>query len=188
MRKGQFFLIGSVILIGVIASLTISRGFYSASEISVGPEILKNVANEFPKSINAILSQSTGNKFLERNLRSYMEFQNFYLKKRGLNARTYFLVGVSASDELNITLGNFYGGVADIKIRVGSQVQQTDLLTDQIKTLNFYGIPEFFEVELNLTKEGENFSHKFMASQKVFTILKIEADFKDNHYEEIEIN
>ncbi len=187
MKKGQFFLIGSVILIGVLAALTLTKGSYNISEISEGPEIVKNVVNEFPIAINSVISNNTETEYFERVLRSYIRFQEFYMKKYGLNSRTYFLVGVPYSNNVNVTVGNFYGTLKNLRLSLGNETKEFSLNNSEIKTLNFKDVPVFYTVYFNLTADGENLSHHFRTFRKVFFLIKITAEFNGNQFEEINI-
>ena len=185
MKKGQFFLIGSVILIGVLAALTFSRGSYNVSEIDIGPEIVKNIVSEFPIAVNSILSNNTETKYLERELRSYIRFQEFYMKKNSLNSRTYFLVGVPSGNDFNVLVGNFFGNLENLKISLNGNTKELCLNNSEINSLNFENVPDFFTVDFNLTENKKNLSYSFNSFRKVFFFVKVVGEFKGDYFEEI---
>jgi len=185
MRKGQYFLISAIMFIGILTALTFSRGHYVVSNLELVPEILKNSIGEFSTALNSILYDKYSSENLEQSLRSYTNFQRFYFKKHGLNHKTYFLVGVPDGNKVNVTFGNFYGNLENLEISINSEKKYLWVNDTEIRTVVFDNVPEFFSVNLMLSEDGTPVNYTINTEKRTFYIVKLVADFKENHFEEV---
>ncbi|MBI4181551.1 MAG: hypothetical protein HY520_01110 [Candidatus Aenigmarchaeota archaeon] len=115
-RKGQFFLLASILL---AAAFLLGASFLPGSFRSPAtdlPFLSENLKNELPAAYNLGLNQSSD----VAALLNFSRFLNATLTDHGVNFTLLWVAARNASADANVTVGSLLGGNATVNLTIGS--------------------------------------------------------------------
>jgi len=187
-RDGQFFIIGIVIITGLILGAAALRGgtkLTSTADSGVQNTFDRHL-DELPRTAGIALEDKRTSASVERALTSHLEYQQFVEAQRGLESQTYFLVGIPLDDHVNITVGNYWSSdVSNLWITVdGESTNLGSVAEEEIVTERFETDAKSFQVEINFSGQEQSFS----ASRKAFSLFKYRLEAEGNVWQDVTIN
>lgn len=123
MRKGQFFMIGLVLLATIIFGVVGLRGsaFISGDTTSNIRNYFKQGIDEFPHAVEQGLKDDYSAENLETSADSYMDFMRYTNSQRGLSAKYVFVTGLEEGDEFNLVVGNYWQTELDLNVSLDGE-------------------------------------------------------------------
>lgn len=186
MNKGQFIMVGAVILAGLIFGVVSITTTNTATSIDTSPQrFFDNVQEEFPTFTARSMEQSFDIDNVERESRIFMRYTEFAEQQRGLDSNHYMMVGLKTEDGYNVTIGNFFDTAIDgVRLDVGNT-------TEEIGTINsgtFYQTnispsKNRFEVILDAKQ-----THSFYSDSNSFSLLHSSTESRDAVWRDTKIN
>mgnify|MGYP000049368695 CR=1 FL=1 len=109
MRKGQFFMVGTLlvaIIIFVVIGIRGSAFITGDAESNTRNYFVRGV-EEFPRAVDSALKENREIENLRKALKNYMDFLDYSNSQRGLSADYYFMAGIRRENSYDIVFGNF---------------------------------------------------------------------------------
>lgn len=109
MRKGQFFMVGSLLVAGIIFGVVGLRGsafITGDSEANTRSFFVRGV-EEFSRAVDNSLKEQDDVDNVRKDVASYMDLIGRSNTRRGVPGRYMFIVGVKDSDGYDVVFGNY---------------------------------------------------------------------------------
>ncbi|MDY6777381.1 MAG: hypothetical protein SVU32_01835 [Candidatus Nanohaloarchaea archaeon] len=174
MRKGQFFIIGVILLSGIILSaVSLQSGVETTSQLNVlGKTIFEQKIDGFLQTVEIATRQEPRSSHIAMQTANYMEFARQVDSGQGIDSRSYFIIGLPTDSGINISVGNYWRqDLSSISIQVDGETQQFSLPASNITTRQFSTTDRTFRVSVNVT--GREYS--FTTARKVFILLRVRS-------------
>ncbi len=163
--KGQVFLIISIVVLLALILIKIQVTPEPRQAYYLGLDIWKsadNIAEEYEKTADISLSQSSNYQNLETNLNNFSNYIYNSFNEREYSLRILYST-MFAGENLTVTLGNFMGSpVYNITVNLsdGQGASISELPTNMSASINFT-LPSLFNVTVQYTMNGteSNFSY-----------------------------
>ena len=152
--KGQFFLVGAFLLIVMFyigISVYITPSFAKPSLKESTENLFDNIKNEYPRALNLGLSGS--------HVQAMEDFTNFaanLTRKMNADLRVLWVITENVSDNLNVTVGNFFGSDHYVTINVSGEVKVMHVPDSGINSTLFTSTPAEFRLGLNFNTTQKN--------------------------------
>lgn len=174
MRKGQVFIVGALIFASLLLSIVVvvqgGELFYSGG--NAPSKFFDRSVAEFPAAANNALADNSSVYSVRRDVHSFMEFQVYTGRSRGMETRAHALVLVPNSTGVRAVVLNFRGsGPAEASLSVEGETRSLVMDSGTSRVVHFGSVPETFDVDFGL-ESGESFDHSFTASRKRMTALQ----------------
>lgn len=187
-RKAQFFMIGTIVVAGLISGLLIyNMPVNQDSSFDNNRFLVERNAEEFPKAVSIILEESRDADRVEANLKSYMEHSRFVEREHAMESEGFLLVGVPREDGYNVTFGNFMGrDLTNVELSAGGDSGTLSSVNDrELDTLHLDpGDRDKFLVEVSFG----GFEDSFTTDRKAFSLLNMNTTTKDGFWHVREVN
>ncbi|MDY6771463.1 MAG: hypothetical protein SV186_05945 [Candidatus Nanohaloarchaea archaeon] len=187
-RDGQFFIIGTIVIAGLIMGIvSISTGVSTSfTTDSITKAIFDDSVNEFPRAVSRIAHTADTSEGVERDIRRYIDFQKYIALQHGVTLKTNFLIGLPIPNGYNVTFGNFMDGtMQDVSITLDNTTRDLgDVPAGNITTLSFAPDSEVFQVRLAY----RNDTSTFYTSTKITSYISLRARSGSTVWRETRVN
>lgn len=187
-RKGQFFMIGTILLSGIILAAIVLQGgvdIYTGST-TTSFQVFDQSLNEFPRAVSIALQEERSSSHLEQRLPAFMDYMVRTAAGHGISSQGYLLVGLPTSHGYNVTVGNYQGEeLQDVWVTLGPESARIDALSHKgFETIRFNTTVSQFSVSINGTGKKESFT----TSRRTFSLIHLQDTAGDTVWEDTKIN
>jgi hypothetical protein len=187
-RKGQFFMIGTVLLSGtILASIVLQGGVdvYTGSS-TTSFEVFDQALDEFPRAVSIALQEERSSSHLEQRLPAFMDYLVRTAAGHGISSQGYLLVGLPTERGYNVTVGNYQGEeLQDVWVTVGPESARIDAIPHKgFETVRFNTTKSQFSVAVNGTMKKESFT----TSRRTVSLIHLRDTAGDTVWEDTTIN
>lgn len=186
MKQGQFFMVGTIVLAGLIFGVVSITSSSADTSIDLTPQkFFENVQNEFPKVIGHAIERNNDIDTIEQEARVFMRYVTFTEQQRGLDSTHYLMVGLPTDDGYNVTLGNFNETtMTDVTISVGNESETINTLEQASFTqVSLSPGSDHFTVMLNASLD-----HSFETGRNAFALLHSRSETRDAVWQDTKIS
>lgn len=107
-RDGQYFTIGMMLLAGLLLTVLIAGTQAPPDATSDLSQVMfDNSMEEFPEAVRQAVDENTTSSTVEREIRQYIEFQQYTLGQYNMEPEAHVLIGLPTDDGYNLTFGNY---------------------------------------------------------------------------------
>lgn len=137
-RNGQFFLIGGLLIAGLIAGVALA----STADLHTPPtytprQLFEQSQAEFPTATNIALQENRSERHLQQRLTSYLAFQNHLFQTHGLDAAAHATVSASNRTNTTVLVANFRNRkIRDVEIHLDG-VTRTEIAMNDSRVQRF---------------------------------------------------
>jgi hypothetical protein len=152
--KGQFFLLGAILIVGLIFWVLPKPDVLVESHTEDITYLFKNIQNELPRALNLGINESRPIDHL-KNFTLYIDSK---MSEHLINFTCLWIVteGDSALSELNITVGNFLGYTTTIILNLSGAVKNLVVFPDSTNSTIFSSVQSEFNLTIKFNGEEEN--------------------------------
>lgn len=149
--KGQFFLLGAVLMITIffIGSVSTREVFVSLPDADL-PYITTNLMAEYPKALN-LGSNSSGGVEAVIN---FSGFVNSSLSERYIKFHSLWVVTQNSSTDLNVTVGNWLGSSQEVSLGIGATSSTLSIPPSGINYTTFSAPGTNFTLTINFSENN----------------------------------
>jgi hypothetical protein len=153
--KGQFFLIGAFLLLtlfylGISAYMTPS---YSHPVMKGETEnLFTNILDEYPAALNLGLNSTGG----AAALADFSLVAINATRSRGASLKALWILTENASDDLNVTVGNFLGAAVNVTLNVSGSMSSFEVADKATKSVTFVLPPSEFQLRASFNTTEKN--------------------------------
>ncbi|MCJ7450463.1 MAG: hypothetical protein MUP58_01850 [Candidatus Nanohaloarchaeota archaeon QJJ-9] len=171
-RKAQFFMIGMIILSSLILGfIGIRSGIsFSSTTDKQTQRIFDHNLERFPEAVSSAIREEKSSKNLEKDLKTYIEFQNYVEKTHGIQSQSFFLIGIPTAGGYNLTVGNYRGEkLENLTVELGEESINHSISDERIESYSINCTESFFEVSVSF----EGGEYQFNSTKKVFSLYNL---------------
>ncbi len=192
-RKAQFFLLGAIIIALMFTEVHLSqnRTVYRRSNTRF---VFSNTKAEWENTIPTIVNEAWTSDHLEDRLYSHARFSDEYMKRRGLNHTSYFIVGLPYSSHMNITVGNsMMEEMINVTVNLSDQGSWSQLASfgnlshGNISTIRITSVPSFINISYTFDST-ERKAVAFNTTKRLFTIFRSKVVETDATFFDIKVS
>lgn len=157
-RSGQFFIIGALLIASMIAAvaMTGSSGVFGP-DTDTPRQLFDQALDEFPRAVNTITAENTSTQHMQRELATYLGFQQRAFAEHGLQSRTHALVIIPRDGgTVDVVFANFRQAPADdVAVTVnGVERSLGTVAAQETRTATVPGVAgDRFPVQLQFTAD-----------------------------------
>lgn len=174
--KGQFFLIGGFLVL-LLFYMGISTFFAPAyTQKGIRGEMsnfFSNVRDEYPVALNLGLNSSGGAQAL-------VNFTGIVVnasKSRGASLAALWILTQNASDDLNVTIGNYMGTALNVTLNVSDAMSTLEIGNGETASVIFVSPPSEFAFQASFNTTGKNLLlEKYKTNLYVFLEMRKGSD------------
>jgi hypothetical protein len=170
--KGQFFLLAAFFFLLVFylgISVYLSPSFASPAIRDETSGLFENIENEYPRVANLGLGSSNP-------VAALADFSGIAVnaaEAHGASLEVLWIFMQNASDDLNVTVGNFLGSALNVTLNVSGEVKEILVSEGQTNSTLFTSPPSEFELRANFnTAEKNLLLEKYKASLYIFMEMR----------------
>lgn len=151
--KGQFFILGAVILIVALSSgINPIRGAMVSIPTEDIPYFSSNLKSEFPRAFNFGLQSGTP----AQTLSSFSRFVNSTLLEHYMNFSTFWVYAKGdGSTTLQFTAGNFLGSDTSLHLNLNGALKSISVPNNSTNSVTFTGVPSDFNITIMYGDESD---------------------------------
>lgn len=186
MKQGQFFMIGTIILAGLIFGVVSITTSSTDTNIDLTPQtFFENVQNEFPKVIGHAIERNNDIDTIEREAHIFMRYVTFTEQQRGLDSTHYLMVGLPTANGYNVTVGNFNETTMNnVRLSVGDESTTINTIEpDSFREVSLSPGSDHFTVTLNASLD-----HSFETGRNAFALLQSRSETQDAVWQDTKIS
>lgn len=159
--KGQFFLLGFII-IGFLV-ITLSFSTFEVNEESLNPTLKNDIQNSIPVAVESFASKYKGREFMEM-----MQYFSERHKQESLNAEIEIVViaGFEEGRNTNIHTGNYGSDSVELNLSVNGENKSVALSPQEI-TESTFEFSENYDMDL----ESDDFSVERVLNGPTFFVV-----------------
>lgn len=153
--KGQFFLVGALLMILLFyvgISVYLSPPYSVTSPGEGMHELFENIRGEYPRVANFGLNESCP----AGRLSNFTLWVGDIAASRGFGFSAMWILTENASDDLNVTAGNFMGYATNLTLNVSGDVDVIELQDGDTDSLVFSSPPSEFEFRVSFNTTEKN--------------------------------
>ncbi len=153
-KKGQYFLLSSFFLI-LLFYAGIAIYFSPSSMTSASgdlPHLFENIESEYPRAFNFGMKASSP----AATLANFTGLAKNLTTGRGAAFRALWMVTENASDDLNVTVGNWLGSAITITLNVSGDVKVISVSDGSTNSTLFTSPPSEFALALSFNTDQKN--------------------------------
>ncbi|MFH1294324.1 MAG: hypothetical protein ABIH90_00080 [Candidatus Aenigmatarchaeota archaeon] len=150
-KKGQFFLLGAVLLITAffIGSAVVREVFITIPNNDLA-YISANLVDEYPKALNLGHNSSGGTDALI----NFSTLVNSTLSERYIDFKGVWATTENTSTDLNVTVGNWMHSAEAVVLSIGASSQSLDVAAGGTNYTNFTGPGNNFTLHVNFSESN----------------------------------
>jgi len=182
-RKGQMFLIGTLLFAGLITSIVILNqgGTTSFPGTQRSKALFDRGMNEYPAALNTVIETNSSGDQVKRRTASYLDFHAYTVRGQGLENREHTVIALPNSSGVTAVVGNFRGETMENAwITVGGTSKDLENLdAGETRLTGFPGASGKFRVMFNATAD-RTINNSFGASlQAVHALYSLRIEGED---------
>ena len=143
-RKGQFFILGAVLMCAVFF---VGLPLYGP-DILTGREDLAiisgNLEREFPRALNLGMKSGSGTA----SLADFTLFAGSALTGQGMDFKAFWVASEPQGQDVKITAGNFMGQSQSVQIEVNGEVWVFSVADGSTQSRTFSGVPASYQIRI----------------------------------------
>lgn len=162
-KRGQFYILAAVIIIGVIIGLGVA---VNTAKAKTKPAKFYDMSDEFGKESYKVIDYSIANKEdVDSKIQNFTEtYVEDYLKQNDPDAEVTFVFG--DYDEVRVV--NYTKNIGHVSMYIKEKMFAEELVTKKPE----YNIFKPIDREVNLNIAGNNYSFKLNEGQNFLFVLK----------------
>jgi len=179
-RKGQWLVIGSLVLIIAMAGLVMAKtsGIIDSSKEK---QSFDNIKTEIGYAGAAMAYSSTDSTELQNRMDAFYKFLNTYSTSHTVDLNGFMMVGLPSGSGMNVTVLNmFVYDMLPFNITMlyenGTQISSAQMNIDSGATTKFTfpSLPQYFIVHYSFTANSTAYSDTFNMNRRAFTAYQIQ--------------
>ncbi len=136
--KGQFFMLGAILLASMFFIALPMTGYVIKTVSEDLDYISDNIENEFPRALNLIADSD-----IER-LKDFSVFVDNQITQRSADFKNLWVVTKPEGGDVNITVGNFLDEDINIALNVSNTIEIMFMPSGTTNSVMFYNVPSQF--------------------------------------------
>ncbi len=186
-RTGQFFIIGALLIIILLAGIALfDVGGITSPQTDTPKHLFDQALTTFPQMVNTAMTEDPSASHMERRAATYFTFQNHVFNTHGLDTAAHTLIGVPQEDDsVSFILVNFRGvTMDDIAVTANGDTQHLSSLphgeTARIEKEN---LPMTFNVRLTFGGD-HRFNHSYSVARDQYSaVYQLRTDGEDQRWQ-----
>lgn len=181
-RKGQFFVIGALLLISLIAGIIVLNvSEFTGPKTQTPKQLFDQSFHTFPNAVNAILAENRSISEIEQQMTSYLAFQQYTLQSHALQNKAHTVLSVPNGDNVTVLLTNFrHAPLQNVQITVDGTTKTASAVPPQESAvITFQQVPATFTVDVAFDAE-RSFDQQFTGySGRVAALYALRVEGED---------
>lgn len=143
-RKGQFFILGAVL---ICMLFFVGLPLYGPQLQSYRKDlsfVSGNLESEFPRALNLGLRSGSGTA----GLAGFSAFSRDMLAGQNVRFRTLWLVAEPQDSRVLVTMGNFMGAGQAVNVAIGGESRSIYVQDNSTEIAVFSGVPDSFQISV----------------------------------------
>ena len=151
--KGQYFILGSIIIITLfftgfylVRNETIFTYSYKADDLKY---LFYNMQSEYPRAFNYEINESD----IAGELRNFTEFSRSTYSGNIINFTALWIYTTNVSDSLNVTVVNYLGYGTEVEINVSGTVKNLTVAEEGLNSTLFMAVSPKFVITVKFNSQ-----------------------------------
>lgn len=166
--KGQFYIIGALIIILFMFHAKYSAMMNIEKPIDTSQNVFSNAKNEYFNALDSSYASNPTSRNVEDNMTSFMEFLNNVSVSHGQRFESLAVAFIPRVAEYNVSVWNFEGESINVSVVLGNHLQTLSLANKAVGRVVFNGTSDFIIATVNYTKStGTTTNHFNITNRKL---------------------